>query len=95
MMITVVIIGAAILVLAVGGLIVILRAGIAREDADHSLRGEPVTLASAITRRLVGLHVRMPRPPSQPVNPPDAEQSSWPSDRGWPHDHCWPDDSAD
>lgn len=39
------------------GLIVVVWLGIFREEADHSLRLEPATRASALARRIVGLHV--------------------------------------
>ena len=55
-------IGAAVFVVgAMAGVIGLLRAGIVREERDHSLLDRPTTRASGITRRLVGLHVRAPR----------------------------------
>jgi len=50
------------------GIVVVLamlRAGIAREESDNSLSGAPATLASALTRRTVGLYVRMPGQPGE------------------------------
>ena len=49
-----------------------LRAGITREDSDRSIRGEPATLSSAVTRRVVGLYVRMPQPA-----PYEQDRSQW------------------
>jgi len=46
---------------AMAGVIGFLRAGIVREERDHSLLDRPATRASGITRRLVGLYVRSPR----------------------------------
>jgi hypothetical protein len=46
--------------IVVGG-IVLLRAGIAREERDRSMLGVPATRASGVTRRMVGLYVRAPR----------------------------------
>jgi hypothetical protein len=43
------------------GAVVLFRAGIAREESDSSLLGEPRTLASAVTRRVIGLYVRAPK----------------------------------
>lgn len=59
-MITFVIVVGAFIAGVVVGVIALLRAGIAREESDQSLRGEPTTRASVVTRRIVGLHVRMP-----------------------------------
>jgi hypothetical protein len=42
------------------GIIALLCAGIAREESKGSLRHGPPNQASAGTRRIVGLHVRMP-----------------------------------
>ena len=39
------------------GLIAVVWLGIFREEADYSLRLGPATRASALTRRIVGLHV--------------------------------------
>jgi hypothetical protein len=41
--------------------VVVLRAGIAREEHDRSLLDEPATLAAAAARRIVGLGVRTAR----------------------------------
>lgn len=70
-MIAVAILVCAFLAGAMAGVIVLLRAGIAREESDFSLRDEPSTRASAVTRRMVGLYARMPSddiPPDNPVN---------------------------
>ena len=56
--------------------VVLLRAGIAREDSEYSLRGEPPTLAAALTRRIVGLYASRPEDAAQadPANgQPDAD----------------------
>ena len=60
-MITTVLVVGILIVCVIARLIGLFRAGIAREEADRSLLGEPVTRASAITRRVVGLYVRTPR----------------------------------
>jgi hypothetical protein len=59
-MITVVIVASAFLAGVIAGVIVLLRSGIAREESDHSLLGDPATRATAATRRVVGLYVRTP-----------------------------------
>ena len=46
-------------------IVALLRAGIAREDSEYSLRGEPPTLAAALTRRIVGLYASMPKDAAQ------------------------------
>ena len=46
-------------VLAVA-VIALLRAGIAREESDHSLLASPRTRSALVTRRMVGLYVRTP-----------------------------------
>lgn len=43
------------------GLVALVRAGIAREESDCSVLGEPSTRAAAVTRRVVGLYVRAPQ----------------------------------
>lgn len=88
-MITITILSAAIVAIAVVGTVATLRAGIAREEADHSLRGTPTTLASSVTRRMVGLYVRMPQQTQPTPRKTEAARSPWPSD------HYWPGDSAD
>jgi hypothetical protein len=60
-MITVAIVAVAFVAGAVAGVIALLRAGIAREESENSLRDEPPTRSSAVTRRIVGLYVRMPK----------------------------------
>jgi hypothetical protein len=47
----------ALIAVAIVGLIVLVWLGIAREEADYSLRIGPSTRASAMTRRIVGLHM--------------------------------------
>lgn len=47
----------ALIAAAMVGLIVLVLLGIAREEADYSLKLGPSTRASAMTRRIVGLHV--------------------------------------
>ena len=49
-----------------------LRAGIPREDSARSIKGEPATPSPAVTRRVVGLHVRMPQPA-----PYEQDRSQW------------------
>ncbi len=43
--------------------IALLRSGIAREESGRSLRCGPPNRASAVTRRMAGLYVQMPRDP--------------------------------
>ena len=52
-------VAAATAVLAVAA-ITLLRAGIAREESDHSLLVGPTTRSASVTRRMVGLYVRTP-----------------------------------
>ncbi|MGI8451413.1 MAG: hypothetical protein ACR2MP_30360 [Streptosporangiaceae bacterium] len=59
---------------AMAAVIVFLRAGIVREERDQSLLDLPATQASAITRRLVGLHVRSPRYAIETGNPADQDE---------------------
>jgi hypothetical protein len=59
-MITTVILIVALPTIAAIATIGLLRAGIAREDSDHSIKGQPPTRASAFTRCMVGLYVRTP-----------------------------------
>ena len=47
----------ALIAAAMIGLIVLVWLGIGREEADYSLKIGPSTRASAMTRRIVGLHV--------------------------------------
>ena len=47
----------ALIAVAIVGLIVLVWLGIAREEADYSLKIGPTTRASAMTRRIVGLHM--------------------------------------
>lgn len=60
-MITVAIVVVAFIAGAAAGAIALVRAGIAREESENSLRDEPPTRTSAATRRMVGLYVRMPK----------------------------------
>jgi hypothetical protein len=60
-MITIAIVAIAFIAGAIAGVIALLRAGIAREESENSLRDEPPTRTSAATRHLVGLYVRMPK----------------------------------
>jgi hypothetical protein len=63
------------------GIIALLRAGIAREERDHSLRGEPATRAARAARRVVRLYVRMPERVTQADDRADhradASQRRW------------------
>jgi hypothetical protein len=54
-------VAAAFVIGIVAAVIVLLRAGIAREERDHSLLDRPATRAAGVTRRMVGLYVRAPR----------------------------------
>jgi hypothetical protein len=45
---------------AIAGIIALLRAGIAREESDRSLRSEPATRAARATRRVVRLYASRP-----------------------------------
>jgi hypothetical protein len=82
-MITIVILIAVVPAVAVTSIVVLLRVGIGREDADRSLRGAPSTRASVMTRRMVGLYVRMPQPPGDD-GAVDFPQGQQPCDRRWP-----------
>jgi CHASE1-domain containing sensor protein len=55
-MLIIVFLVAAIAAAATIGLITLTVIGITREESDKSLQREPSTRASAITRRIVGLH---------------------------------------
>lgn len=63
--------------------VVVLRAGIAREESEMSLLGQPSTRMAAMTRRAVGLYVRktelairnVPTSPSQAI-PADTPPST-------------------
>lgn len=50
-----------VLAILMAGIIALFRAGIAREETDHSLLGAPPTRTAWMTRRVVGLYVRAPR----------------------------------
>jgi hypothetical protein len=54
-------VAAAFVIGVIAAFIVLLRAGIAREERDHSLLDRPATRAAGVTRRMVGLYVRAPR----------------------------------
>jgi hypothetical protein len=60
-MIAIVVLAAAFLGCAIVAAIVVLRVGIAREESDKSLLGNPPTRVAAVTRRVVGLYVRTPQ----------------------------------
>jgi hypothetical protein len=47
----------AMIAVMIVGLIGMVCLGIAREEADYSLKLGPATRASAMTRRIVGLHI--------------------------------------
>jgi hypothetical protein len=64
------------------GIIALLRAGIAREERDHSLRGEPATRAARATRRVVRLYVSMPGRVTQADDRADHRADA--SQRRWP-----------
>lgn len=75
-MIAIIILAGAILASVVAGVIALVRVGIAREESDNSLRGKPATRSAALTRRLVGLCVRMPQ------NVTQADQAADQTDAG-------------
>jgi hypothetical protein len=58
--ITVTILAAALLGSVVVGLTALLSVGIAHEERNHSMLGQPATRAAAVTRQVVGLYVRAP-----------------------------------
>jgi hypothetical protein len=60
-MITVAIAVVAFIAGAVASAIALVRAGIAREESENSLRNGPPNRTSAATRRMVGLYVRTPK----------------------------------
>ena len=64
-MIAIIIVAVVSLASVLAGAVTLLRSGIAREEIDSSLRGEPATLAAALTRRAVGLYVHMPQSTAQ------------------------------
>jgi hypothetical protein len=70
-MITIVIVASAFLTGVIAGVIALLRAGIAREESDHSLLRDPTTRAAAATRRVVGLYVRTPNEATEADHHPD------------------------
>jgi hypothetical protein len=60
-MIIIAIAAIAFLVGVIAGIVVLLRAGITREESDRSLLDEPPTRAARATRRVIGVYVRTPR----------------------------------
>jgi hypothetical protein len=64
-MITIAILVATFIAGAIAGIIALLRLGIAREESDKSLLGEPATRAAAATRRIVGWYGSRPQLVSQ------------------------------
>ena len=64
-MIAIIIVAVVFSASVLAGAVALLRSGIAREEIDNSLRGEPATLAAALTRRVVGLYVHMPQSAAQ------------------------------
>jgi hypothetical protein len=64
-MIAIIIVAVVSFASVLAGVVALLRSGIAREEIDTSLRGEPPTLAAALTRRVVGLYVHMPQGAAQ------------------------------
>lgn len=67
-----IILAAMVLASVLIALVALLRAGIAREDSEYSLRSEPPTLAAALTRRIVGLYASKPEPAAQ-ADPADDQ----------------------
>jgi len=63
-MITIAIVVAAVAIGLAFAVIAMLQAGIAREEADHSLLADPTTASAKATRCLVGLYVRTPERPT-------------------------------
>ena len=59
-MIAITVIAVATMAGVLAGVVALVRASIASEESGNSLRGEPPTLAAALTRRIVGLYVRLP-----------------------------------
>lgn len=58
-MIVVLVVAVAILVVALAGVLLLMRAGMNREH-ERYLTNEPPTRIAAATRNITGLHVRMP-----------------------------------
>jgi hypothetical protein len=82
--ITIALLVATILLIAIVIAVAMLRAGIAREESDKSLRGAPETLASTLTRRMVGLYVRMPPRPGARTTGADDTSDQKRSGHPWP-----------
>jgi hypothetical protein len=84
-MITIALLIAGISTVVIVTVIALLRAGIAREESDWSLRHGPATRASALTRRMVRLYVRMPSAHAhgdgdESAQSPDSSSRRWPGD---------------
>jgi len=75
-MISVIAVAVAFLAGVIAGVLALLRVGIACEESAKSIRGEPPTRAAAVTRRVVGLHVRMGRRATQPDHVADRADAS-------------------
>ncbi len=72
-MIAVAIVAAAFAATLAAGVIVMLQAGIAREESDRTLLADPATRAAKATRCLVGLYVRTPERPTGADRHPDSD----------------------
>ena len=84
-MITIAILAAALVTSVMAGAIVLLRVGIGREESEECLFDEPPTRTAAVTRRVVGLYVRMPEQVIQPddaADQTDPEQGQHPPTAG-------------
>jgi hypothetical protein len=55
-------------------MIALLAVGIAREERNHSMLGQPATRTAAVTRQVTGLHVRTPGYGARRA----AHESGWP-----------------
>jgi hypothetical protein len=80
--ITIVVLIATIPAVVIVFAVALLRAGINREDADHSIYGPSPSRTSAMTRRVVGLYVRTPAAGHQEDPRTDGRGSTahlWPS----------------
>jgi hypothetical protein len=81
-MITIAIVIAALTAALAAAVIVMLQAGIAREESDRTLLADPTTRAAKATRCLVGLYVRTPDHRSEAARHPDSDAPG--SDRNPP-----------
>ena len=81
-MIIIVIAAIAFVTGAIAGIIALLRAGIAREESDRSLRSEPATRAARATRRVVRLYASRPEGVTQADDRADHRADA--SQRRWP-----------